>query len=66
MPATDLHIEETESERVVRWRAERLQRAGYDPELAHELAARADIDLHLAVELIEHGCAPETAARILR
>ena len=64
--ATDLHLEESESERVVRWRAERLQFAGYDAEVAHELAARADVDLHQAISLLERGCSPETAARILR
>lgn len=65
MSAIDVHIEETELERVVRWRAERLERAGYDISVAHELAARPDVDLHRAIELLEHGCSPETAARIL-
>jgi hypothetical protein len=66
MPATDLHLQESETDRVVRWRTERLVRAGYDAEVARELATRADVDLHFAVELIERGCAPEMAARILR
>jgi len=66
MSTTDLPQQQTESERVVAWRAERLTRAGYEPEVARELAARADVDLHLAIELVERGCDPETAARILR
>jgi hypothetical protein len=33
--------------------------------LARKLAARLDIDLHLAVDLISNGCPPELAARIL-
>jgi hypothetical protein len=69
MPTTDLHITETEteseSERIARWRAETLMQAGYEPMLALELATRSDIDLHRATWLLEHGCPPETAARIL-
>ncbi len=30
MTAAQIQIEETEAERVVRWRAEALERAGYD------------------------------------
>ncbi len=45
MPAVE-EIVETELERVERWRAEELMRAGYDPAGAAELAARLDIDLH--------------------
>ena len=33
----DLHVE-TESERIERWRAEELERAGYGPDDAVELA----------------------------
>jgi hypothetical protein len=65
MPATELHVAETEIERVTRWRVERLERAGYDHEVAHELAERPDVDLHRAVGLLENGCSPEMAARIL-
>ena len=60
----DLHVE-TESERIERWRAEELERAGYLPSDAAELAARGDVDLHLAVELLDRGCPPGTAVRIL-
>ena len=56
----DLHIE-TESERIERWRAEELERAGYDPGDAVELAGRSDVDLHLAIELLERGCPPRRA-----
>jgi hypothetical protein len=65
MSAIDLHPEQTESEKVVSWRAERLERAGYEPGVALELAARVEIDLHHAIKLIERGCSPEMAARIL-
>ena len=65
MTAAQLQIEETEQERVERWRAEALERAGYEPEAAAELAARNDVDLHRAIGLIESGCPAETALRIL-
>ncbi len=60
----DLHLE-TESERIERWRAEELERAGYNPDDAVELAVRSYVDLHLAVDLLERGCPPRTAVRIL-
>jgi len=58
-------IVETELERVERWRADELMRAGFDPSAAFELAARLDIDLHRATELIDRGCSPELALQIL-
>jgi hypothetical protein len=66
MSAAELDIQvETEAERIERWRAEGLERAGYEPVHAAELAARNDVDLHLAVDLLERGCPLETALRIL-
>ena len=66
MSAAELDVyQETESERIQRWRAGELERAGYDEPDAAELAGRADIDLHLAVELLERGCPPSIALRIL-
>ena len=66
MTAANLHVTtETEQERVEHWRAEELVRAGFDPSDAVALAARHDIDLHLAVELVGHGCPYETAIDIL-
>jgi hypothetical protein len=66
MTAADVHVStDTELERVEHWRAEELVRAGYDPSDAIALAARHDIDLHLAVELVEQGCPYETAIEIL-
>ena len=58
-------IVETELERVERWRAEALERAGYSHLDAIELASRADVDLHDAIELLERGCPADLAARIL-
>ena len=50
---------------VVGWRAETLVRAGFDPVAAVDLASSKHVDLHRAVELVERGCPPETALRIL-
>lgn len=55
----------TEIERIERWRAEALERAGYEPRAAGELAARLDIDLHLASDLLAAGCSQELALQIL-
>ena len=66
MSQTELHVlEDTELERIERWRAEELERAGYGTRAAGRLAARHDIDLHLAVELLDQGCPPELAIKIL-
>lgn len=58
-------IVETELERVEHWRAEELIRAGYTPTDAVALAARHDIDLHRAIELMQLRCPYELAIEIL-
>ena len=65
MSAAEAELVETENERVERWRAEVLERVGYDAVSAHELATRTDVDLHRAIKLIEEGCPPDMALRIL-
>ena len=50
---------------VVRWREERLLDAGYDTEAALVIAFDREVDLHLAVSLLQRGCPPDTALRIL-
>lgn len=66
MAATDISlIDQTEVERIERWRAEELERAGYEPRAAGRLAVRHDVDLHTAVELLERGCPADLALRIL-
>ena len=54
-----------ETELVEAWRLEELERAGYLPSQADELAVRHDIDLHAAVGLIERGCPSDLALQIL-
>jgi hypothetical protein len=54
-----------ETDLVEAWRAEQLELAGYGAAAAAELALRLDVDLHVAVELLGHGCSPELALKIL-
>jgi hypothetical protein len=49
---------------VVAWRACRLREAGFPPALADQLAAQRT-DLHALLQLVDAGCPPELAARIL-
>jgi hypothetical protein len=49
----------------VRWRAERLVSAGFDAELAARLARHEHVDLHALLELVDSGCPPHLAARIV-
>jgi hypothetical protein len=66
MTAAQMPIQETEADRVVRWRAEELEKAGYDSGAAAELAGRNDVDLHRAIGLLESGCPVDLALEILR
>ena len=58
-------IVETELDRVERWRTAELMRVGFAGDDAVALAARMDVDLHEAIELVQRGCPPELAVRIL-
>jgi hypothetical protein len=51
--------------RWVQWRAQRLRGAGFTRELADELAHERRIDIHGLLELVDRGCPPQLAARIL-
>jgi hypothetical protein len=51
--------------RLADWRRERLVRSGFPPALAASLAAERGWDLHALIELVERGCPPELAVRIL-
>ena len=66
MPAAhDIDMVETETERVERWRTAELMRVGFAGDDAVALAARFDVDLHQAIELVQRGCPPDLALRIL-
>ena len=65
MSAVETPTYETELERVERWRTEELLRVGFDVETATLVAAELAVDLHAAIDLVESGCSPDLAARIL-
>jgi hypothetical protein len=50
---------------VVDWRQEQLVAAGFPLPLAVRLAEHTGYDVHELIGLVEHGCEPELAARIL-
>jgi len=50
---------------TLEWRSCRLVDAGFPRGLALRLARDTRYDLHVLIELVERGCAPELAARIL-
>jgi hypothetical protein len=47
------------------WRFERLRAAGMPPELASSVSADRAYDLHALLELVDRGCPPALATRIL-
>jgi hypothetical protein len=54
-----------EGRRVLSWRLDVLERAGYPAAAAGLLATNSDVDLHQAADLCRCGCPSETALRIL-
>jgi hypothetical protein len=50
---------------VFRWRRNQLVDAGFDRALAGFVAANGRYDLHALIELVERGCPPPLAVRIL-
>ena len=62
---TAAEAQQTEQERVEAWRTQELERAGYPAVAAAQLAARPDVDVHEAIDLLERGCPPELAVKIL-
>ena len=50
---------------LARWRGDLLVEAGFDPTLAAELAADSRYDVHELLNLVDRGCPPPLAARIL-
>jgi hypothetical protein len=56
---------DSERHEVVAWRRAQLVDAGFPLPLAHVLADDGRYDLHALIELVERGCPPELASRIL-
>jgi hypothetical protein len=52
-------------DQVVRWRCEQLVASGFPDALAASIAQDSHYDLHALIELVERGCQPELAVRIL-
>lgn len=50
---------------VARWRRVQLGEAGFSLPLASEIAVDTRFDLHALIELVERGCPPDLAVRIL-
>ena len=50
---------------VTSWRRDRLVEAGFALPIASRLAPDPRYDLHALIELVEQGCPPELALRIL-
>jgi hypothetical protein len=47
------------------WREQRLLAAGFDDRVAFDFAHDEAVDLHELLELVDRGCPPHLAARIL-
>jgi hypothetical protein len=56
---------ERRADQVVAWRRDRLTDAGFPLPLADRVARDGRFDLHALIELVERGCPPELAARIV-
>lgn len=65
MVGADLvELQQDQAARVEAWRLHVLLNAGYPLRVAERLA-KSQADLHHAVQMLERGCTPHTAARIL-
>ena len=53
------------SDPIVEWRRGRLLHAGFASDLAADLAQDGKVDLHALLDLVDRGCPPDLAARIL-
>ncbi len=50
---------------ILEWRCARLRQAGFDSGSAEWLSRGSGVDLHALIELVERGCPPPLAVRIL-
>jgi hypothetical protein len=50
---------------VFAWRIECLRSAGFSRATAEQIAVDPRFDLHALLELVDRGCGPDLAARIL-
>jgi hypothetical protein len=64
-PNSNITFRSGASPEVVAWRRSQLVGAGFDPGTANAFARTESLDLHALIELVERGCTPELAARIM-
>ena len=64
-PITITEVPSEEEIAVRIWKQRQLVNAGFGMKDAGRIAARRDVDYHEAIRLLERGCAPEMAAKIL-
>jgi hypothetical protein len=62
--STQVHLRQ-EWDAVVAWRRNQLVRCGFSRSLASQLSRDERYDLHALIELVERGCPPALAVRIL-
>ena len=60
-----MSLESTKADSPRRWRAAVLRSAGFAPQLARELADDPRYQVHELLELVEHGCPPALAWRVV-
>jgi hypothetical protein len=65
LPVADRPCDTPECDQVRAWRFDRLIAAGFDPGQAATVAANPSFDLHAVLDLIDRGCPPPLAARIV-
>lgn len=53
------------TDRVVEWRRDQLAHAGFMLPVARRLALDTRYELHALLELVDRGCPPELAERIV-
>ena len=66
MPSERRHESDLASEPLwVQWRVKRLLGLGFSAELADRLAHDGRVDIHALLQLVDGGCQPDVAARIV-
>jgi len=59
------HVLQSDRAKWLHWRVQRLLSAGFDADVALALARHGSVDLHELLELVDRGCPPRLAARIV-
>jgi hypothetical protein len=58
-------VKRSERDGYVAWRTDCLRRAGLERSSAEAVARDSGFDLHALLELIDRGCPPDLAVRIV-